>query len=207
MSKATTVALLLLAVAVPLTLCQENLPVGFSFPENFIVKNTMTVSGISAGGAMAVQFHFAHSSIVHGAAVVAGLPFYCSRGSIIGAGECMFVGKLIDTKQLMDTALKYESEGLIDPLRNIANQPVFLWSGRDDIIVQPPAMHAVQKMYQSLNVTSSLVSYFNFSAEHAWPVSVGGNSCGHLGPPFINNCVQPSQASSSNGTRHTPATR
>src|SRR5262247_1757385 len=42
----------------------------------------VTVSGISAGGFMAVQFHVAHSSTVKGAAVLAGGPFYCAQGSL-----------------------------------------------------------------------------------------------------------------------------
>jgi hypothetical protein len=36
----------------------------------------VTVSGISSGGYMAVQFHIAYSSIVHGAAIFAGVNSY-----------------------------------------------------------------------------------------------------------------------------------
>ncbi len=38
--------------------------------------SNVTVSGISSGGYMAVQFHVAFSSVVDGSGVVAGGPFY-----------------------------------------------------------------------------------------------------------------------------------
>ena len=44
-----------------------------------------SVSGISSGAFMAVQFQVAHSSIVKGVGVVAGGPYFCSQGSAIAA--------------------------------------------------------------------------------------------------------------------------
>ena len=41
-----------------------------------------SVSGISSGGYMAVQFHIAHSATVIGAGVLAGGPYYCAQGSV-----------------------------------------------------------------------------------------------------------------------------
>jgi len=38
----------------------------------------LTVSGISSGGYMAVQFHVSYSSAINGAAIFAGGPFYCA---------------------------------------------------------------------------------------------------------------------------------
>ncbi len=40
------------------------------------LASPITVSGISSGGFMAVQFHVAHSSTVGGAGVVAGGPYW-----------------------------------------------------------------------------------------------------------------------------------
>ena len=43
-----------------------------------------TVSGLSSGGFMAVQLHVAHSAtLVKGAGIVAGGPYYCAEGSIV----------------------------------------------------------------------------------------------------------------------------
>ena len=42
----------------------------------------VTVSGISSGGYMAVQFQVAHSNRVRGAGIVAGGPYFCAEGSV-----------------------------------------------------------------------------------------------------------------------------
>jgi len=44
-----------------------------------IDAGSVTVSGLSAGGYMAVQFHIAHSSLVHGAGVIAAGPISAQR--------------------------------------------------------------------------------------------------------------------------------
>jgi poly(3-hydroxybutyrate) depolymerase len=44
-----------------------------------------SVSGLSSGGFMAVQFQIAHSSIVKGAGIVAGGPYFCAQNSVITA--------------------------------------------------------------------------------------------------------------------------
>lgn len=46
----------------------------------------VSVSGLSAGGFMAVQLHVAYSATFkRGAGVVAGGPFYCAEGSVVNA--------------------------------------------------------------------------------------------------------------------------
>ena len=48
-----------------------------------------SVSGLSSGAFMAVQFHVAFSSIMEGAAIFAGGPFDCAQGSVDSAlTEC-----------------------------------------------------------------------------------------------------------------------
>src|SRR5262252_7503756 len=44
-----------------------------------------SVSGVSSGGYMAVQFHVAHSATVIGAGVLAGGPYYCAEGALWSA--------------------------------------------------------------------------------------------------------------------------
>ena len=52
--------------------------------------SAVSVSGVSAGGYMAVQFHVAHSAIVRGAGILAAGPYYCAQGSSWAAqGNCM----------------------------------------------------------------------------------------------------------------------
>jgi len=48
------------------------------------------VSGLSSGGFFAVQFHVAYSSLVKGAAIFAGGPFYCAESNLVDAeNKCM----------------------------------------------------------------------------------------------------------------------
>ena len=51
-------------------------------PRLAATTNDVTVSGISSGGYMAVQFQVAYSSVVRGAGIVAGGPYYCAEGSV-----------------------------------------------------------------------------------------------------------------------------
>ena len=44
---------------------------------NIALEDT-SVSGISSGGFMSVQFQVAHASIIRGAGIVAGGPYYCA---------------------------------------------------------------------------------------------------------------------------------
>ncbi len=48
---------------------------------NADIKET-SVSGLSSGGFMAVQFDVAYSSIIKGAGVIAGGPYFCARGNL-----------------------------------------------------------------------------------------------------------------------------
>ena len=65
------------------TLAAEPLP-------GFNVDRTQTsVSGLSSGAFMAVQFHTAYSAEIMGAGVVAGGPYNCAYVNWGGIGACM----------------------------------------------------------------------------------------------------------------------
>ena len=48
-----------------------------------------SVSGLSSGAFMAVQYQVAFSASVKGAGIVAGGPYYCAAGIALNAGICM----------------------------------------------------------------------------------------------------------------------
>lgn len=157
-----------------------------AIPSGSLNKNTVTISGISAGAAFAVQYHFAYSSQLRGAGIVAGLPYYCAQGNEGYAFMCMD-NEMINLESLLIDATINADLGLIDPIANIANQTVWLWSGLLDTVVNHGAMQVVQTMYENVGV-KNLVAIFNYTAEHAWVTSTYGNGCSYLGHPFINNC-------------------
>lgn len=149
--------------------------------------NTLTISGISAGACMAVQFQYAWSSIVRGAGIVAAAPYQCSGGSLSGAELCLNDPSLESAQSLYSDAEINAALGYIDSLSNLQNQTIFLFSGVLDTVVPQQNMNNVYSMLQ-LAGADKVTKYFNYSAEHAWITDKYGNSCSSLGSPYINNC-------------------
>lgn len=148
---------------------------------------SLTVSGISAGGFFAAQFHIAYSSLVRGAGVVAGGPFYCAQGQLTNAlTNCMSTGSINDGA-LQSYLSSQESQGAVDPLANLRDDSVVLWSGTQDNTVVQAVMKHLETQYKELSVPD-VTTLFNFSAGHAWPTDFYGSGCGVTGSPWVNNC-------------------
>lgn len=148
---------------------------------------TFTISGISAGACMSIQFEYAYSSLVQAAGIVAGAPYMCSGGSLSGALLCLDSPSLENVETLLAEAAALASAGGIDPLQNLAQHTVYLFSGAIDTVVPQQNMENVRSMYEALNVTK-VTSFFNYSAQHSWVTSKYGDACSYLGKPYINNC-------------------
>src|SRR5512143_1502738 len=56
-----------------------------SLPSFKIDESQTSVSGLSSGGFMAVQFEVSYSSIVKGAGVIAGGPYFCAQTDLANA--------------------------------------------------------------------------------------------------------------------------
>ena len=87
-----------------------------------------SVSGLSSGAFMAVQYQVAFSASVRGVGVVAGGPYYCSKGTLAGAVPCMS-GPPPSAAGLALTTQQFALAGQIDPLSNLAKRRVYLFSG------------------------------------------------------------------------------
>jgi hypothetical protein len=88
----------------------------------------ISVSGLSSGGYMAVQFEVAYSSLVMGAAVIAGGPYYCAQGRLEIASPncvcvpilaCTFVPTTRHVPHLIDVTDRNAHSGAIDPTANL----------------------------------------------------------------------------------------
>jgi poly(3-hydroxybutyrate) depolymerase len=152
--------------------------------------STFTVSGVSAGGYMAVQMHVAHSSRVTGAGAVAAGPYYCAQGSISTAmNNCMTPGAwspLPSPGLLKGHVERLVAERRIDPPGYLAKGRVWLFSGTQDRTVKPEVVEALGRFYASFNTKFLLVN--DKPAGHAMVTRNAGNSCGATEPPFINDC-------------------
>lgn len=170
-----------------------------------------TVSGISSGAYMAVQFGTAHASAVSGVAATAGGPYFCAgRDSWAGSGvgkvmaRCMqgdpsYPAQTITAANLDDmhaAARAWAARGLNDSTDHLGHQRVWLFHGYNDGIVKRPVVDALQTWYESF-VPASQVFYKNeLPAAHAQisascPDGDGAtcNACSTTGGTFINRCA------------------
>jgi poly(3-hydroxybutyrate) depolymerase len=154
---------------------------------------SITVSGVSSGGYMAVQFHVAHSSLVRGAAVLAAGPYYCAQGSVLTAYfNCMTPGRWTQLPRV--ELLKAQTQiiaqgGLIDSPGDLANARVWLFSGTNDRTVDPSVVEALGQYYALLGVPAErIVLMKDKPAGHAMVTETAGGACAVTAPPFINDC-------------------
>ena len=145
--------------------------------------STFTVSGVSSGGYMAVQLHFAHSSRVSGVGALAAGPYYCARGSLWTAWNvCMTGAPGVSRKE----AESFSREGRIDAIKNITRARVWLFSGTHDRTVVPAVVDALATQYTLFGAAFVLVK--DKPAGHGMVTEDAGNACSASEPPFINDC-------------------
>nr|MDQ2732881.1 hypothetical protein [Armatimonadota bacterium] len=140
-----------------------------------------------------VQMHIAYSGTFHGAAIYAGGPDDCAQGSVLTAvTTCLGNAPPVDVHALTSTVRNWEKQGLIDPLTNLAGQPVYLWSGLLDAVVRQPLMNALSVQYRALGAD---VFRFDdhFPAAHGWESPYGPASCGEQKTPYMISCAQGSE--------------
>jgi poly(3-hydroxybutyrate) depolymerase len=150
----------------------------------------VTVSGVSAGGYMAVQFQVAHSSTVAGVGALAAGPYYCAQGSFWRAYySCTTpstMKPLPQPEELKTQSERYARDGLVDSTGHLPGARVWLFSGGEDETVSRPVVEAAEKFYALFKASTQLVR--NESAGHGMITESAGNACGASRRPFINQC-------------------
>jgi len=150
----------------------------------------VTVSGVSSGAYMAVQFQVAHSASVSGVGALAGGPYYCAQGNVLAAYyNCTKPG--VFTPLPSPGLLKAETQSLaqaksIDATSNLAHARVWLFSGTQDQTVDRAVVEALRDFYAGFGAQPVLVA--DRPAGHAMVTEDKGNACGSSRTPFINNC-------------------
>jgi poly(3-hydroxybutyrate) depolymerase len=155
--------------------------------------DSVTVSGLSSGAFMAVQFHVAHSSQVSGAGVLAGGPYYCAMGTMMLTAACMSPSSSLPVPPLRDMvseARKQAREQAIDNLDNLARSRLWLLSGGRDGTVKTAVVDQTYDFYRNW-VPASAIEYERIAdAGHAMlsATAKDANDCAVTGTPFINRC-------------------
>lgn len=149
-----------------------------------------SVSGLSSGAFMAVQFHVAFSSIMKGAAIFAGGPFYCAQGSQSNATSgCMYPSAAPDIAPFVAITKQYAASGAIDDPTNLAAQKVFLFGGADDHTVNPVVMDSLHSYYATY-MSAGAIEYVDRrpATSHTMPTVGYGTSCDQSMSPYIGSC-------------------
>lgn len=143
---------------------------------------------------MAVQMHVAHSSIMRGVGIIAGVVYDCANSKLLLVSE-----RLLQGLDCMDGSTNYAplsigrtnlaaANGFIDDPANLAHQKVWLFSGYNDGRVRRGAMDAVAEHYGNYVGPGNVFYKTNNHAPHALVTDDFGGPCLDFKAPYINNC-------------------
>jgi len=167
-----------------------------------------SISGVSSGAFMAVQFGIAWSSDIKGVGIVAGGPYYCDLANsedILTAymrplgralGACMKgPASDLDIRDFTGKADADAAAGVIDPLDNLSRQRIYLFHGTNDAIVAKAATDAAAAFYRHYLGEAGRANLFyqtTIGAGHSLVVQQQGqaglNACNANRSPFIDQC-------------------
>jgi len=160
-----------------------------------------SLSGISSGAFMAVQFQVAHSSIVKGVGIVAGGPYFCSQGSTLGATTrcsctldpahlaCSVSATSADVPALELATRGFAADHLIDNPDHLADQRVYIFAGGKDPVVPDVMAPQVARYYSRFSVPAQNISTMLWpNAGHTMPTLAYGIGCAKTDSPYIGKC-------------------
>ena len=107
------------------------------------LKSRVTVSGVSAGGFMAVQSHVAFADRIGGAGVIAAGPYHCAEGNIQFALSRCMTGEGLTVEPLVVFAGNQAGTGAIAPLAELESARVWIFHSPADAVVAPSAGSAL----------------------------------------------------------------
>ena len=152
-----------------------------------------SVSGLSSGAFMAVQFHTAYSSSVMGAGIIAGGPYNCAYVNPGGIISCMEDSPSGEASA--GAARWFSWLGSIDPVQNLKRGRVYIFSGTEDSVVARDVVEATYAYYLSIGVPSSQVKYVrSVPAGHGFISPFASSQCAVNASPYINRCASEGMA-------------
>ena len=163
-----------------------------------------SVSGLSSGAFMTVQLHLAYSGTFVGAGIIAGGPFRCAESFRAAAAiaedawelNALYVcmNPLIpqvgpDPVQLANMARETARRGLIDPVENLADDRLYVFTGSEDSVVNSGVVETTKRFYELLGVAPDAIRFENtVPAGHSIITdNPEDNPLPANRPPYINN--------------------
>ncbi len=178
-----------------------------SLPRLRIPAQGITVSGISSGGAMAMQLHVAHSARIRGAGIFAA-PAYACALSDTGINSYYFNANRAQTRCMENRPDPVPVQDLvarigelaaarrIDPVAELRQSKAWLLTSPNDPRVLEPAMKAVEAVYRALiPLPDNVVLRDDIPVGHGWPTPAADSDpgdkvdeCAATAPPYFNPC-------------------
>jgi poly(3-hydroxybutyrate) depolymerase len=151
-------------------------------------RSRITVSGVSAGGYMAVQTHVAFADRIGGAAVVSAGPYHCAQGDVQTAlSQCM-TGEALSVESLVEFTRAAAAAGDIAPLDALESARVWIFHSPADTVVAPAAGRALRDFYLAFVPDQGVEFVDAVEAAHGWPTLDTGVACAEMGGDYINDC-------------------
>jgi poly(3-hydroxybutyrate) depolymerase len=150
-----------------------------------------SVSGISSGAFMAVQFGTAWSSTVKGVGAIAGGPLGCSEGSLSEAlSTCTGGAPAIDLIELIKRTDTWSRSGAIDDTAKIAAQKIYLFHGFNDNVVARPVSDSLRAYYAHYLGQNQANLFYQtaIGAGHSQVTLAFGAKCNANDGEYINRC-------------------
>ena len=174
------------------------------------LPNQTSISGLSSGAFMAAQFHIAYSKSLVGAGIVAGGPWHCAgdintlanltKATTTCMNPCEYIPSffcwsylLPNSDYLVKVANDKAKSGVIDPLINLTNDKVYIFSGSSDQTVITKVVNTTEQFYGLLGLDKAQILYNKTTdAGHAFiTTNTQDTQCDRTNPPYINNCDIP----------------
>ena len=128
--------------------------------------------------------HIDYSGTFDGAGIIAAGPYDCGQGNVIEFATCDIGASLATLEQ---QAVTWSSQGLIDPISDLAGKPVYVYHGALDPVVNDMVSAAGVDFYQHFG--ASVEYHSTDPAGNGWPsrttrrgAGTGGVTTGRTSP-------------------------
>jgi poly(3-hydroxybutyrate) depolymerase len=155
-----------------------------------IAQGSVSVSGISSGGALAQQLQLAHTDLFTGAGILAAPPFACAEGQLKHAlGRCLDPGpEGLPVDHFAELLRAAQADGRADSAAGLAGDRVWLFHGTQDEAIARPVMNATAEFYAGLLPPGQLRYVTEVPAAHVFPVLDGPHACAAFEFPYLGDC-------------------
>jgi hypothetical protein len=159
-------------------------------PRLMLEPGSLTVSGVSSGGHMALQYQVAFSRDVAGAGIIAAGPWSCARGSLYRALRTCSRGEVIgpEVGPLVQLARESAAAGRIDDPAWLAPDRVWAFHGSRDEVVGAAVMDSLLRFYRAFLPPERLHYETRVPAAHGFPTRGEGAACDQATSPWLNDC-------------------